>query len=40
VDFLLLAGRLNPDRLDGDVGAYSTDYHPSSPRNEQSAADR
>jgi len=34
VDFMLLAGRINPDRVDGDVGEYDTDYHPSSPRNE------
>jgi chorismate synthase len=34
VDFMLLAGRINPDRLDGDLGAYDTDYHPSNPRNE------
>ncbi|MDZ7702661.1 MAG: chorismate synthase [Halobacteriales archaeon] len=36
VDFLLLAGRLNPDRLDGDVGEYDTDYHPSSPADDES----
>ncbi|KTG10167.1 chorismate synthase [Haloprofundus marisrubri] len=34
LDFMLLAGRINPDRLDGDVGEYDTDYHPSSPHNE------
>ncbi|SNZ13277.1 chorismate synthase [Natronoarchaeum philippinense] len=34
VDFMLLGGRINPDRVDGDVGQYDTDYHPSSPRNE------
>jgi len=34
VDFMLLAGRINPDRLDGRPGEYDTDYHPSSPRNE------
>jgi chorismate synthase len=34
VDFMLLAGRINPDRVDGDVGEYDTDYHPSNPRNE------
>ena len=33
VDFLLLAGRLNPDRLDGQVGEYDTDYHPRNPAN-------
>jgi chorismate synthase len=31
VDFMLLAGRINPDRLDGQVGEYDTDYHPSRP---------
>jgi chorismate synthase len=34
VDFMLLGGRINPDRLDGDVGEYDTDYHPSSPQND------
>lgn len=34
VDFMLLAGRINPDRLDGQVGEYDTDYHPSNPVNE------
>ncbi|QCJ48007.1 chorismate synthase [Haloprofundus sp. MHR1] len=34
LDFMLLAGRINPDRLDGRVGEYDTDYHPSSPENE------
>jgi chorismate synthase len=34
VDFLLLSGRVNPDRLDGEVGEYDTDYHPSSPRDD------
>ena len=34
VDFMLLGGRVNPDRLDGDVGEYDTDYHPSSPAND------
>jgi len=33
VDFMLLAGRVNPDRLDGDVGEYDTDYHPSQPEH-------
>ncbi|WP_256685011.1 chorismate synthase [Halococcus qingdaonensis] len=37
VDFMLLAGRVNPDRLDGDVGEYDTDYHPSSPENDPDA---
>jgi chorismate synthase len=31
LDFMLLAGRINPDRLDGDTGSYRTSYHPSSP---------
>ncbi|MDZ7729961.1 MAG: chorismate synthase [Natrialbaceae archaeon] len=31
VDFMLLSGRLNPDRVDGQPGAYDTDYHPSQP---------
>jgi chorismate synthase len=34
VDFMLLSGRLNPDRVDGQPGTYDTDYHPSSPQNE------
>jgi len=34
VDFMLLGGRINPDRVDGDAGEYDTEYHPSSPRNE------
>jgi chorismate synthase len=34
VDFVLLAGRINPDRLDGRPGEYDTEYHPSSPLNE------
>ncbi|WP_142856825.1 chorismate synthase [Salinigranum halophilum] len=33
LDFMLLGGRINPDRLDGEVGEYDTDYHPSSPDN-------
>ncbi len=34
LDFMLLDGRINPDRLDGRPGEYDTEYHPSSPRNE------
>ena len=34
LDFMLLAGRINPDRVDGRPGEYETDYHPSSPRND------
>ncbi|WP_254534940.1 chorismate synthase [Halomarina litorea] len=33
LDFMLLGGRINPDRLDADVGQYDTDYHPRSPEN-------
>jgi len=33
VDFMLLAGRINPDRVDDRPGEYDTDYHPSSPRD-------
>jgi len=39
LDFMLLGGRLNPDRLDGQVGEYDTDYHPSSPVNDPDDAD-
>ncbi|WP_458205115.1 chorismate synthase [Haladaptatus sp. NG-SE-30] len=31
VDFMLLGGRINPDRLDDRPGAYDTDYHPTAP---------
>ncbi len=34
LDFMLLGGRINPDRLDDASGEYDTPYHPSSPRNE------
>ena len=34
LDFMLLAGRINPDRLDNQPGEYDTKYHPSSPQNE------
>ncbi|WP_254767595.1 chorismate synthase [Salinilacihabitans rarus] len=34
VDFMLLSGRINPDRVDGRPGEYDTDYHPSNPRDE------
>ena len=34
VDFMLLGGRINPDRVDDRPGEYDTDYHPSSPENE------
>jgi len=39
LDFMLLGGRINPDRLDGDVGEYDTDYHPSSPENDPEDAE-
>jgi chorismate synthase len=38
VDFMLLGGRINPDRLDGRAGEYDTDYHPSSPENDPADA--
>lgn len=31
VDFMLLGGHITPDRLDGDLGEYQTEYHPSAP---------
>ena len=34
LDFMLLGGRINPDRLDGQAGEYRTDYHPSSPQED------
>jgi chorismate synthase len=34
VDFMLLGGRINPDRLDGRTGEYDTEYHPDSPRTD------
>ncbi|WP_440765484.1 chorismate synthase [Natronorubrum sp. DTA7] len=34
VDFMLLSGRLNPDRVDDQPGEYDTEYHPSNPNNE------
>jgi len=34
VDFMLLSGRINPDRVDGNPGEYETEYHPSNPRQE------
>ena len=34
VDFMLLGGRINPDRLDDEPGEYDTEYHPSGPRSE------
>jgi chorismate synthase len=34
VDFLLLGGHITPDRLDGQVGEYDTDYHPNQPHTD------
>ena len=34
LDFMLLGGRINPDRIDGKPGVYDTDYHPVNPQNE------
>ena len=39
LDFMLLAGRINPDRVDGRVGEYDTDYHPESPVNNPDDAE-
>jgi chorismate synthase len=39
LDFMLLGGRINPDRVDGRPGAYETDYHPSSPQADPDDAD-
>jgi chorismate synthase (EC 4.2.3.5) len=39
LDFMLLGGRLNPDRLDDHPGEYDTDYHPSSPVTDPEDAD-
>ena len=39
VDFMLLGGRINPDRLDGAVGEYDTDYHPVSPADDPDDAE-
>ena len=33
LDFMLLDGRINPDRLDDRPGEYDTEYHPRSPDN-------
>ncbi|ESS12300.1 MAG: chorismate synthase [uncultured archaeon A07HR60] len=35
LDFALLDGRVNPDRLDDSPGQYDTHYHPSSPENAE-----
>jgi chorismate synthase len=39
LDFMLLGGRINPDRLDDRPGEYDTEYHPSSPQNDPEDAD-
>ena len=39
LDFMLLGGRINPDRLDDRPGEYDTDYHPTSPVNDPDDAD-
>ncbi|MFT4922199.1 MAG: chorismate synthase [Haloarculaceae archaeon] len=39
LDFMLLGGRINPDRLDDRPGRYDTDYHPSSPIDDPDDAD-
>jgi chorismate synthase len=40
-DFMLLGGRINPDRVDDRPGEYDTAYHPSSPEtNPDDAATR
>jgi chorismate synthase len=39
LDFMLLGGRINPDRLDDRPGEYDTDYHPSSPQNDPDNAE-
>jgi Chorismate synthase len=39
LDFMLLGGRINPDRLDGQPGEYDTDYHPSSPVDDPDDAE-
>ena len=39
LDFMLLGGRINPDRLDDRPGEYDTAYHPSSPVDDPDDAD-
>jgi len=39
LDYMLLGGRINPDRLDDRPGEYDTDYHPESPRADPEDAD-
>jgi len=39
LDFMLLGGRINPDRIDDRPGEYDTDYHPTSPVNDPDDAE-
>jgi len=39
LDFMLLGGRINPDRLDDRPGEYDTDHHPTSPRTDPEDAE-
>jgi len=39
LDFMLLGGRINPDRLDDRPGEYDTDYHPESPQTDPDDAE-
>ena len=39
LDFMLLGGRINPDRIDGRPGEYETDYHPTSSVDNPDDAD-
>jgi chorismate synthase len=39
LDFMLLGGRINPDRLDDRPGEYDTDYHPESPVDDPDDAE-
>jgi len=39
LDFMLLGGRINPDRLDDRPGEYETEYHPSSPVDDPDDAE-
>jgi len=39
LDFMLLGGRINPDRLDDRPGEYDTEYHPSSPQDDPDDAE-
>ena len=39
LDFMLLGGRINPDRIDDRPGEYDTEYHPQSPVDNPDDAD-